>query len=136
MRNRKEDAVAGKSVTSIPYRRQRGGKSKIRRWFTPRYKTRVLMLAGDALDSGRGGLSRFLKREGLRTSHLARWRKQRDEGRLGKTLRGGLEPSREGLLHENGRLKRRLAYLEECLRKDPSRTVPPAPLFRPGARDA
>ena len=106
--------------------RQRGGKPKRRRRFPPDYKLRALKLASEALESGRGGLSRFLKREGLRSSHLAQWRKQREQGLLGKARRGRPGRSRESLLHENGRLKRRLAYLEECLRGDLRRTDPTA----------
>ena len=90
------------------------------------------MQAGEALHAGRGALSLFLKREGLYSSHLAQWRKQRELGLLGKARRGRPAKSREWLLHENGRLKRKLAYLEACLREDlrPNHPAALALLFR------
>ncbi|HKP95615.1 MAG TPA: hypothetical protein VJ385_07650 [Fibrobacteria bacterium] len=103
-----------------------GRKPKSRRSFSPVYKLRVLMRAREALESGRGGLSRFLKEEGLYSSHLAQWRRQCRQGLLGKAHRGRPQKNRDGLLRENGRLKRRLSYLEECLRKDLQRRDPAA----------
>ena len=51
-----------------------------RRRFTAEYKLRVL---GEAEACSRpGGVGALLRREGLYTSHLTYWRKQRDQGAL------------------------------------------------------
>jgi hypothetical protein len=84
------------------------------------YKARILAEA-DAC-TGPGALGELLRREGLYSSHLATWRKQRDEGAL-----AGLTPKRRGrrakpknplseevarLQRENGRLKEQLRQAE------------------------
>ena len=78
-----------------------------RRRFTAAYKVHVLQEADRCVQSG--DLGALLRREGLYASHLANWRRLRDEGAL-----GGLTPKRRGrkpspdapLLAENERLKR------------------------------
>lgn len=51
-----------------------------RRTFTAEYKARILAEADAATD--RGQVGELLRREGLYSSHLADWRKQRDQGAL------------------------------------------------------
>ena len=51
-----------------------------RRTFTAKYKLKVLREA-DAC-SKPGEIGALLRREGLYTSHLSSWRKQRDQGAL------------------------------------------------------
>lgn len=51
-----------------------------RRKFTAKYKLEILEEAEAC--SGPGGVGELLRREGLYTSHLAYWRKQRREGAL------------------------------------------------------
>jgi transposase len=60
-----------------------------RRRFTGEYKLRMLREADAATRAGEIGA--MLRREGLYTSHLTAWRKQRDTGAL-----KGLEPRKRG----------------------------------------
>jgi len=90
----------------------------VRRRFTAEYKLRILGEADRA--TGRGQLGALLRREGLYSSHLTTWRKQRDEGTL-----AGLAPKRRGrkaapnapLVAENERLDRENRRLAEKLRQ-------------------
>ena len=92
-----------------------------RRQFSAEYKQRILREADQALASGEeGGLGALLRREGLYSSHLLTWRKQRERGEL-----AGLTPQKRGrkakprnpLAAENERLQRRIARLEGDLEK-------------------
>jgi transposase len=91
-----------------------------RRRFTAEYKLRILREA-DAC-KGDGDVAALLRREGLYSSHLTSWRRQRDEiagaglaaikrGRKGKQE----DPRVKELERENLRLKRRLARVETML---------------------
>ena len=51
-----------------------------RRRFTAEYKLSIVAEA-DACDDS-GGVGALLRREGLYSSHLSTWRRQRDEGQL------------------------------------------------------
>ena len=92
----------------------------VRRRFTVEYKARILAEADACTQPG--ALGELLRREGLYSSHLATWRRQRDEGAL-----AGLTPKRRGrkakaknplaeevarLQRENGRLKEQLRQAE------------------------
>ena len=61
----------------------------IRRRFTAAYKLQILEEAERCKEVG--ALGELLRREGLYSSHLTTWRRQRDEGAL-----SGLEPKRRG----------------------------------------
>jgi transposase-like protein len=91
-----------------------------RRKFTAEYKLRILQLADGCADAG--SLGRLLRREGLYSSNLTTWRRQRDKGIL-----KGLQPARRGrksmepnplqpevlkLRKENERLEKRLKQAE------------------------
>ena len=91
-----------------------------RRRFTAEYKLRILREA-DAC-KGDGDVGALLRREGLYSSLLSSWRRQRDEiagvglaaikrGRKGKVE----DPRVKELARENARLKRRLARVETML---------------------
>jgi transposase-like protein len=91
-----------------------------RRRFTAEYKLRILREA-DAC-KGDGDVAALLRREGLYSSLLSSWRRQRDEiagiglaaikrGRKGKVE----DPRVKELARENTRLKRRLARVETML---------------------
>ncbi len=85
-----------------------------RRRFTAEYKLRVLREAEAC--TRRGEIGAMLRREGLYTSHLTAWRKQRDAGALeGLTprKRGPRSPSPEQV--ELGALRRRLERTEADL---------------------
>lgn len=90
----------------------------VRRRFTGAYKARILG-AADAC-KGHGELGALLRREGLYSSHLTTWRKQRGAGML-----AALAPKRRGrkadpdrpLRLENERLRQETDRLKEKLRK-------------------
>ena len=89
-----------------------------RRRFSAEYKLRILAEADRCTELGQIG--EVLRREGLYSSHLTNWRKQRDEGVL-----AGLKPKRRGrkakpknpLADENAKLQRKNRRLEEKLRQ-------------------
>ena len=89
-----------------------------RRSFTASYKLAILAEA-DACTKP-GALGELLRREGLYSSHLTCWRKQRESGIL-----AGLAPKRRGrkakakdpVADENQRLKRENERLKEQLRQ-------------------
>lgn len=82
------------------------------------YKARILAEAETCTQPGAFG--ELLRREGLYSSHLATWRRQRDEGAL-----AGLTPKRRGrkrkgknpLAEEVARLQRENQRLKEQLRQ-------------------
>lgn len=90
-----------------------------RRRFTADYKLRILEEA-DCCD-GQGTLGALLRREGLYSSHLSTWRKQREQGildGLAPRRRGRRPKRRDPLVEENQRLQREnqrlLARLEKA----------------------
>jgi len=86
-----------------------------RRRFSAEYKLRVLREA-DAC-SAQGQVGALLRREGLYTSHLTYWRKQRDAGALkGLSRRRGRKPADRRDV-ENAELRRRLQRTEAELEK-------------------
>ena len=91
-----------------------------RRRFTAEYKLRILREA-DAC-KGHGDLGALLRREGLYSSHLATWRRQRDEiAKAGLTARKrgpkakAADPRVKQLERENARLKRQLEQAETII---------------------
>ena len=90
----------------------------LRRRFGAEYKARILREADQATASGQ--LGALLRREGLYSSHLAAWWKQRDAASL-----EALAPKRRGrkaaphspLVEENKRLTREGAHLHRKLRR-------------------
>jgi transposase-like protein len=90
----------------------------VRRRFSTEYKLRILAQADACSEPGM--LGELLRREGLYSSHLTTWRRQRDEGAL-----AGLMPKRRGrkakpknpLADEVARLERENQRLKEQLRQ-------------------
>ncbi len=89
-----------------------------RRTFTAEYKQRILEEV-DTAAAIRGGVGALLRREGLYSSHLVTWRRERDQGR-----REALAPRKRGpkskcdpLEEENRKLRREVGQLTEKLRK-------------------
>lgn len=91
----------------------------VRRRFTAEYKRRILQ---EADQCGPGGIAALMRREGLYSSHLTTWRKQRKSGEI-----AGLAPRKRGkkpvprnplasenelLRRENTRLQKRLHQAE------------------------
>jgi transposase len=81
----------GSSLTSIEVQppNPEVPEKATRRRFTAEYKMRILRQAEAAQEAGDMGV--FLRREGLYSSHLTTWRRQRDAGML-----SGLNPKRRG----------------------------------------
>jgi len=104
-------AGAGGRSPEVPEKAQR-------RRFDAAYKLRILEEADRS--TGPGEVGELLRREGLYSSHLATWRRQRDEGSL-----VGLTPKRRGrkakrkdpLAKENDKLRRENQRLAERLRQ-------------------
>ena len=89
-----------------------------RRSFTAEYKQRILLEA-DGAAATPGGVGALLRREGLYSSHLVSWRRERRAGVL-----EALEPRKRGprsernpLAEENQKLRRQVGQLTEKLRK-------------------
>src|SRR5881296_2210658 len=89
-----------------------------RRTFTVEYKQRILMEA-EAAAATRGGLGALLRREGLYSSLLAYWRRERADGILEALTPQKRGPKSRGnpMEEENQKLRRQNARLTEDLRK-------------------
>ena len=87
-----------------------------RRRFTPRYKLEILRRADACTQPGQMG--ELLRKEGLYSSHLVTWRRQREEG-LTPKKRGRkaerVDPRVKKLTQENRRLVRRLQKAEAII---------------------
>jgi transposase len=91
-----------------------------RRQFTAEYRRRILKEA-DACKKP-GAVGALLRREGLYSSHLVNWRRQRDQGELaaGRARKRGpapklIDPRVRQLEVENRRLQRKLARAETII---------------------
>lgn len=80
-----EDTPKDKAVEkSIPDPEVKANQPKTRRYLTVKYKLQILKEA-EACKENSGELGAMLRREGLYSSHLSAWRRERDEGRLSAT---------------------------------------------------
>lgn len=86
-----------------------------RRRFTAEYKLRVLSEADGC--SAPGQVGELLRREGLYSSLLSEWRKQRDAGALEALQRPRGRPKPNPLEAENAKLRRRAERAEQELSK-------------------
>ena len=88
-----------------------------RRIFTAEYKQRILNEADGARQSGTSGA--LLRREGLYSSHLMTWRRERACGILDALTphKRGPKSKRHPLEEENQKLRRQNELLTEELRK-------------------
>ena len=89
-----------------------------RRSYTARYKVAILA-EYEALD--RNGKGALLRREGLYTSLISEWRKQRDKGALEALGKAKGRPPADPVERENARLREKVPKLESEL--DTSRRV-------------
>jgi transposase len=87
-----------------------------RRTYTAEYKRRILAQADTATEKGE--IAQLLRREGIYSSTLAGWRRER-ESALAKAFsqKRGPEPKGNPRAGENERLRQQNKYLEEELRK-------------------
>jgi transposase len=115
-------SAAGKTAAPPPAAPPRPNPEVVadakRRTFTAEYKQRILAEA-DAATAQSGAIGALLRREGLYSSHLVTWRRERETGIL-----KGLTPQRRGpkskhspLEEENQKLRRENQRLSEELRK-------------------
>lgn len=83
------------------------------RRFSAAYKLKLLAEIEAAAEKGQVG--QILRREGLYSSHISEWRKQRDRGAL-EALQGRPRgPKVDRVAAENKRLREQVARLEERL---------------------
>jgi transposase-like protein len=108
----RDAARSGVAETPITRARPR------RRTFRPEYKLRIIKEADAAAASGvEGAVGELLRREGLYSSHLSKWRDQRNAGELvaldkkrgPKPRKNPLAPEVTRLERENDQLRRELA---------------------------
>lgn len=88
-----------------------------RRTHPAQYKLRILREVEGCKEPGQAG--EILRREGLYSSHLSNWRKERDEGALqalgkgrGREGKSAADVEKERLRADNARMQRRLEQLE------------------------
>jgi transposase-like protein len=116
------NSAAGKTVAPPPAAQPRSNPEVVagakRRTFTAEYKLRILAEA-DGAATQPGGIGALLRREGLYSSHLVTWRRERQSGIL-----KGLTPHKRGpkskrspLEEENQKLRRENERLTEQIRK-------------------
>ena len=92
-----------------------------RRKFTAEYKRRILEEADNCTEAGQIGA--LLRREGLYSSHLTTWRRQRDQGvvkglsprKRGRKRKDELEREVARLQRENERLQANLEQAETII---------------------
>ena len=87
-----------------------------RRQFSADYKLRVLAEADRCSEPGQIGA--LLRREGLYSSHLSKWRQQRERGALGQQRGRKADPQTaelKRLQRENERLRSRLERAEHII---------------------
>ena len=85
-----------------------------RRVFSAQYKLRIL---AEYERRDRDGKSALLRREGLYTSSLSEWRRQRDEGALQALGAERGRPPADPREHELARLRREIGRLQSDLTK-------------------
>ena len=115
-------AAAGKNVTPPTAPSARPNPEVVadakRRSFTAQYKLRILAEA-DAAASQSGAIGALLRREGLYSSHLVSWRRERRTGILEGLAphKRGPKPKRSSQDTEMEKLRRENQRLSEQLRK-------------------
>lgn len=86
-----------------------------RRSFKAKYKKDILEETDRASENG-VEIGAILRREGLYSSHLTQWRKERDQGTLAAlSKKRGPKPKKNPLADENERLRRELANVKAQL---------------------
>ena len=87
-----------------------------RRRFTAKYKLKIVELADKCTKPGEIGA--LLRKEGLFSSQLGAWRKQRDKGALsGLNRKRGRRSTKDPLIDENKVLRQQIERLQRQLKK-------------------
>jgi hypothetical protein len=81
------------------------------------YKLKVLETVAALRARGHGAVGAYLRKEGLYYSSVRTWERLQAQGQLTSKGRGSKERSREELLAENKRLRRKQEQLEKKLKK-------------------
>ncbi len=112
-------AVREAARSGVPERATSPDRPKRRR-FAAEYKLRIVREADAAAASGvEGAVGELLRREGLYSSHLAEWRRQRETGELAglAAKKRGRKPHKNPLADEVARLERELEKVKHELFK-------------------
>ena len=87
-----------------------------RRRFTAKYKLKIVELADKCTKPG--DIGALLRKEGLFSSQLGAWRKQRDKGALsGLSRKRGRRSTKDPLIDENKVLRQQIEGLQRQLKK-------------------
>lgn len=100
-------------IVEIPDSQVKEKQSSARRSFKTAYKIRILA----EYDACSNQLARgeLLRKEGLYSSRISTWRKERDNGKLGGKHKGKSDKKMKLLSQENIRLKKKLAQAEAII---------------------
>lgn len=90
---------------------------KTRRYLTASYKLKILDTVAELRRKGHGHVGEFLRKEGLYFSTVRKWEELQRTGTLVSTTRGPGSQSRESLLDENKKLRRKVEQLEKHLQR-------------------
>jgi transposase len=115
--DRSEGAADSGGAVAAPVPDPEVPASAKRRRFTAEYKRSILELAEACRDEG--AIGALLRREGLYSSHLTTWRRQREQGELQALTpkKRGRKPAANPLAEENQRLRAENARLSRRLEK-------------------
>jgi transposase len=110
-------ATGGSNAATKPHPDPEVVAQAKRRRFTAEYKQRILAAVDHA--KGSGGIGALLRREGLYSSLLATWRRERNAGVLQalSPQKRGPKSKRDPVIEENQQLRRETQRLTEELRK-------------------
>lgn len=112
-------AVREAARSGVPERATTPERPK-RRTYTAEYKLRIVREADEVQAAGEaGGIGALLRREGLYSSQLCAWRRERDDGELAALApkKRGRKPHKNPLADEVVRLERELARVKSELHK-------------------
>ena len=87
----------------------------MRRNHTVAYKIKIVETARELRVEGHGSLGAFLRREGLYYSMVTRWERELAQGTISGKQPGPKSRSRQELLDENKKLRRKLELVENRL---------------------
>ena len=110
---RSEDDRSARPASAAPPNPEVRAKAQ-RRKYTAAEKLSIVERAEAAKEEG--GIGALLRQEGLYSSQLAEWRRQRDEGALGALgQKRGRKPSRDSRDEEIAKLRAQVGRLEQKL---------------------
>jgi transposase-like protein len=90
---------------------------RIRRRLTRAYKIKILRTVEDIKSDGSRSIGAYLRKEGLYYSTVSKWAQELKDGKLEERKPGPKQNSREALVLEIKKLRRKLEQTEKKLRK-------------------